>query len=206
MTNRDIASIGFCGLLLGTGCVMNDAEPQGRSGVPWKALVPIKTLMERDGLEPLLRDWVKETVNPQGSTSRTVVVPAKDLRQDERQAPQANATLRQDGYTFRTNDAGEAIILEFEKGYSGALAITNRLGGCRVSVDVSSVPDVNDEDRELGVTDFVDNTIVAHANAPRFTSAQFLDAGRTRIYSKSVHCGDQAILKTCWEGAKGFLC
>ncbi len=57
----------------------------------------------------------------------------KELAKRERLAQESAAPLQQDGYTFRTNAGGEAVILGFDKGYAGTLAITNSLGGCSVT-------------------------------------------------------------------------
>jgi hypothetical protein len=42
------------------------------------------------------------------------------------------ATLTQGDYAYTTNAAGEATITDFNRKYSGALSITNTLGGCPV--------------------------------------------------------------------------
>lgn len=45
-----------------------------------------------------------------------------------------SAPLVHGDYTYTTNAAGEATITGFNKSYTGALTITNTLGGCRVTI------------------------------------------------------------------------
>ncbi len=86
-------------------------------------------------------------LNPlRSAADRSVSVPAPAAVRRQMTAPQyqerrrlrlmsqrANQTLTLGDYNYTTNAAGQAAITRFRKQYTGALVITNALGGCPVT-------------------------------------------------------------------------
>ena len=50
-----------------------------------------------------------------------------------------------------------------------------------LSIYFSSVSHIHNQDREIGIADFVDDSIVADADTPCLTPDEFLGAGRSGI-------------------------
>ncbi len=73
------------------------------------------------------------------------------------------------------------------------------------TINLTAMADVNDENREFIVIEFIDYAIVTNADAPSLAAGQLLDSCWTRIYSKFSDGGNDALLFRYSERIQVFL-
>lgn len=107
-----------------------------------EAGTPVTFSVNATGDTPLTHQLRFKGQNIGGTTMRVPHEAAENRRRFARQQASAMPTrpvlqqrnvLTQGDYTFTTNASGEASITGFNKNYTGALSITNTLGGCLVT-------------------------------------------------------------------------
>jgi hypothetical protein len=64
-----------------------------------------------------------------------------------------------------------------------------------LSIDLSPVSHVHNEDRKIRIADLVDHSVVTDSDAPCLPAGEFLDTGRTRARREPANGGNDTVLE-----------